>query len=285
METLSGTTNYETMLSSRSGISWKAVLAGAFVSMALTLVLLAFGVGIGAAVVSPWGGSGVSATTFKVGTGIYLIVVAMISSAIGGHVAGRLRRRYYGVHENEVYFRDTAHGFVTWAVATVVGALLLASAANGIVSSTSMGLAAGASAGVTQRGGAVDGYVDRLLRADASTTTATATASSSDADVRSELGRLFTTSLRDGRDVKSDDRTYVGQVVARRTGIAQADAQKRVDDVVTQAKADLDAARKATLQLALWLAASLLAGAFAASAAAAEAGGFRDRNWRSPVTQ
>lgn len=277
MEMTTTNTGYDRALHHRSGICWKAVLAGAVVSMALTLILLAFGVGIGAAVVSPWGGSGVSATTFKVGTGIYLIVVAMMSSALGGHIAGRMRHRYFGLHENEVYFRDTAHGFVTWAVATVVGAVLLASAANGIVSSTSMGLAAGASAGTTQRGGTVDGYVDRLLRADAATTTPTS--NTSDADVRSEVGRLFTTSLRDGRDVKPEDRTYVAQVVARRTGLTPADAQKRVDDVVTQAKAELDAARKAALQLALWLAASLFAGALAASAAAAEAGGFRDRNW------
>ena len=278
MEMHSTNTGYDTVLSYRSGISWKAVVAGAFVSMALTLILLALGVGLGAAVVSPWGGSGVSATTFKVGTGIYLIVVAMISSALGGHIAGRLRRRYVGLHENETYFRDTAHGFVTWAVATVVGAILLASAANGIVSSTTMGLAAGASAGATQRGGPVDGYVDRLLRSDAGASNPS-TANASDADVRSELGRLFTSSLRDGRDVKPDDRIYVSQVVARRTGMSSADAQKRVDDVVNQAKAELDAARKATLQLALWLAASLFAGALAASMAAGEAGAFRDRNW------
>jgi hypothetical protein len=63
-------------------------------------------------VVSPWAGSGVSATTFKIGTGLYLIVIAMLSSSIGGYIAGRLRSRWIGVHSDEVYFRDTAHGFV-----------------------------------------------------------------------------------------------------------------------------------------------------------------------------
>ena len=94
--------------------------------LALTLLLLAFGTGLGLSVVSPWSGSGVSATTFKIATGLYLIVIAMLSSAIGGYIAGRLRTRWIGVHSDEVYFRDTAHGFLAWAFASVLGAVLLA---------------------------------------------------------------------------------------------------------------------------------------------------------------
>ena len=113
-----------------AGVSWAAVAAGAIVSCALTLVVLAFGIGLGLSVVSPWAGSGVSATTFKIGTGLYLVVIAMLSSSIGGYIAGRLRSRWIGVHSDEVYFRDTAHGFVAWALATVLGAVLLASPAS-----------------------------------------------------------------------------------------------------------------------------------------------------------
>src|SRR6201985_2452716 len=94
------------------GVSWAAVTAGAVVSCALTLVLLAFGVGLGLSVVSPWTWAGVSSTTLKIWTGLYLIVIAMLSSSIGGYIAGRLRSRWIGVHTDEVYFRDTAHGFV-----------------------------------------------------------------------------------------------------------------------------------------------------------------------------
>src|SRR5579864_6129616 len=113
-----------------AGVSWAAVAAGAVVSCALTFVLLAFGIGLGLSVVSPWSGAGVTATTFKIGTGLYLVVIAMLSSSIGGYIAGRLRSRWIGVHTDEVYFRDTAHGFVAWAFATVLGAVLLATPAS-----------------------------------------------------------------------------------------------------------------------------------------------------------
>jgi hypothetical protein len=103
------------------------VAAGAIVSCALTFVLLAFGVGLGLSTVSPWAGAGISATTFKIGTGLYLIVIAMLSSSIGGYLGGGLRSRRIGVHSDEVYFRATAHGFVAWAFAPVLGAVLLAS--------------------------------------------------------------------------------------------------------------------------------------------------------------
>src|SRR6478735_12682260 len=122
-----------------AGISWAAIAAGAIVSCALTFVVLAFGVGLGLSVVSPWGGSGVSATSFKIGTGLYLVVVAMLSSSIGGYLAGRLRTGWTGVHSDEVYFRDTAHGFIAWAFASVLGAILLASPASSLIGGAATG--------------------------------------------------------------------------------------------------------------------------------------------------
>src|SRR6202451_2296247 len=129
---------------STAGISWAAIAAGAIVSCALTFVVLAFGVGLGLSVVSPWGGAGVSATTFKIGTGLYLVVVAMLSSSIGGYLAGRPRTRWIGVRGDEVYFRDTAHGFIAWAFATVIGAALLATPASSLIGGTANGVARGA---------------------------------------------------------------------------------------------------------------------------------------------
>lgn len=254
-----------------AGVSWAAVAAGAVASCALTLVLLSFGIGLGLSVVSPWGGSGVSATTFKIGTGLYLIVIAMLASSIGGYIAGRLRSRWVGVHTDEVYFRDTAHGFLAWAFASVLGAVLLASPAANLVG----GAATGATQAMAGQIGPMDGYVDTLMRSDAPA----AQNSASAADIRGEIVRLFTSSFRNGGDLKPADREYVSKVVAARTGLSQADADKRVNDVVTQIKAGADAARKATAQLAFWLTASLLLGAFCASLAATEGGGLRDGTW------
>jgi hypothetical protein len=261
-----------------SGVSWPAVAAGAVVSCALTLVLLAFGIGLGLSVVSPWSGAGVSGTTFKIGTGLYLIVIAMLSSSIGGYIAGRLRTRWTGVHSDEVYFRDTAHGFVAWAFASVLGAVLLASPASSLIGGAASG-ATQAAASAAGQSGPMDGYVDTLLRADTPAPAGAANAQ----DPRGEMTRLFTSSFRNGGELKPADKTYVSKVVAARTGLSQADADKRVNDVVTQVKSETDAARKATAQLTFWLVASLLIGAFCASLAATEGGGLRDGTWHRTV--
>jgi hypothetical protein len=261
---------------SGAGVSWAAVAAGAIVSCALTLVVLSFGVGLGLSVVSPWAGSGVSATTFKIGTGLYLLVTAMLASSIGGYIAGRLRSRWSGVHTDEVYFRDTAHGFIAWAFASVLGAVLLASPASSLLGGAASG-ATQATASAASQMGPMDGYVDTLMRSDKPA----APNAGNPSDTRGEMVRLFTSSFRNGGDLKPADREYVSKVVAARTGMSQADADKRVNDVVTQVKADADAARKATAHLAFWLTASLLLGAFCASLAATEGGGLRDGTWGS----
>ena len=101
-------------------VSWGAILAGAAAACALTLLLLSLGMGTGFAVVSPWGGRNVSSTSFEIGTGIYFIVMAMISLGLGDYLAGRLRRKSIGLEATEVQFRDTAPGFLAWAVASIV---------------------------------------------------------------------------------------------------------------------------------------------------------------------
>jgi hypothetical protein len=259
-----------------AGVSWAAVAAGAVVSLALTLVLIAFGTGLGLSVVSPWSSS-VSATTFKITTGIYLIVIAMISSSIGGYLAGRLRSRWIGVHSDEVYFRDTAHGFLAWAFATVLGAVLLASPATTVLSGATSGVAAGATASAAQAGPA-EGYIDALLRP------STPSGDGNSADARGELSRIMASSLRTG-ELKPADRAYVNKVVAARTGLSEPDADKRVTEVINDAKAAADTARKAAMQLAFWLTASLLIGAFSASLAATEGGGLRDGTWKTRRTR
>ena len=264
-DTTSGSVAIET-----PGISWGAVLAGAAAACALTLLLLSLGMGLGLAVVSPWGGRGVSSTSFEIGTGLYFIVMAMISSGLGGYLAGRLRRKSIGLETTEIQFRDTAHGFLAWAVASIVGAMLLASPASSLIGSATGGAVQSASA---SQSSPMNSYTDMLLRSD------NRTDQQSLADTRGEVTRLLTTSFRANNDVTGADRDYLVKTVAARTGLSQADAEKRVNDVMTQAKSDLDKARKAAMHTAIWLTLSLFIGAFAAAAAAWEGGGVRDGTW------
>jgi hypothetical protein len=115
-----------------SAVSWGAVLAGASVAAATSVVLLMLAVGLGFLSSVSW--PYVSGTRVAVGAAIALIVVQWVSSALGGYITGRLRTRWVGVHSHEVFFRDTAHGFITWSVATLAAAFLLASAAAASVS-------------------------------------------------------------------------------------------------------------------------------------------------------
>jgi hypothetical protein len=117
-----------------SGVSWPAVFAGTFVALAISLVLVAIASGIGLASISPWYSLSSSATTFTVVTAIGLVVVHWVSAGMGGYITGRLRTKWVGLHTHEVFFRDTANGFVTWALATIVGAVFLASAASSVIS-------------------------------------------------------------------------------------------------------------------------------------------------------
>jgi hypothetical protein len=272
----------------RSAVSWGAVIGGGIAACAATLFLLAFGVGVGLSTISPWSNEGVSATTFKVGAGLYLVAMAMLSSAVGGYLTGRLRATWATVHEHEIYFRDTAHGLLAWAFATVLGVTLLGAAGTHILAGASAGSIPAAAAGASSAANPVDPYVDTLLRADPAPAAAGAGAVPSPAggsDVqttRAELGRLLAPALQKGGDLSPADRTYIAKVVSARTGLSQADAEKRVSDTIAQAKKVADDTRKAAAKLMLWLAASLLAGALAAMLGAVEGGMLRDSKWYEP---
>jgi hypothetical protein len=270
----------------QSAVSWAAIAAGGIAAAALTLVLLAFGAGMGFSAISPWSNSGVSSGTFKVGAGIYLIVVAMLSSTIGGYVAGRMRTKWTGLRTDEVAFRDTAHGFLAWGLATLLGAAALGGAATYFVGGVATGAAQGTSQGVTSSPSAQGGngyFVDMLLRPDPARQSAASPQAGNDETARREVGRIFVRSLREGSDFSPADRTYLAQIVAARAGVNQAEAEKRVSDVINQAKAAADEARRAAAKTALWLTAAMLIGAFAASLAAIEGGQLRDGTWRGVI--
>lgn len=274
---------------SSSGVSWAAVIAGAFVAAALSLILLALGTGLGLSSVSPWSNVGASASTVGMATIAWLIIIQVIASAMGGYLAGRLRTKWVNVHTDEVFFRDTAHGFLVWAVGLVITASFLTSAATSMVGGAAQlgatGLAtAGGTAMATSAAGQAEGrnlnpteyLVDTLFRSERSSP------DGNDASMRAEVGRIFANALRQ-EDVPAADKTYLAQLVAAKTGLSPTDAEKRVSEVVARVKSAAaevrqaaDTARKAAAHLLFWTFLALLIGAFCASYAATLGGRQRD---------
>ena len=282
------TENMRPLESSTSGVAWPAIIGGAFAAAALSLILLALGSGLGLASVSPWPNSGASVTTFTIMTAIWLIIIQWLASGVGGYVTGRLRTKWVGLHTHEVFFRDTANGFLTWAAASVIGAAFLASAAASVVSGTTTmaaRIASGAAGGATQAaatrpsGTIADptGYfVDGLFRSDHPSPNA------ADGDAQAQSARILLNGMRNG-GVPAPDKAYLAQLVSTRTGLSQADATKRVDEVIAQeasaeakARQAADDARKAASKLSIFTALSMLIGAFIACIAAAVGGQQRD---------
>lgn len=268
--------------SSKSAASWPAIIAGAVVATAVSVLLLALGSGLGLISASPWPDSGASAGALTALAAVWFIAVQWIASGLGGYLTGRLRTKWVGTHTHEVFFRDTAHGFVTWALATVVLATVVASAASsvlgtGVRAGATLGSGAAQSAANVAQHASVSGYdVDMLFRSNQPDGTASA------ADVHAEATRILAKGLTTG-DVSAADRAYVSQMIAARTGISQADAQKRIDDAVAQlnaaeakARQAADTARKAAATASILTALSMLIGAFIACAAAALGGKERD---------
>ena len=291
-------------------VSWAAVFAGAVGAAAFSLILILLGTGLGLSAVSPWAHDGISATAASVSTIVWITVVQLLASAIGGYLAGRLRTRWVTVHTNEVFFRDTAHGFLAWGVATLLMATLLSSAVGAAIST---GLKAGgevAKSAVTMAGAgaataaapSTEGkpgtnplgyFVDSMFRKDPNRA---ATASSAppapnapqpaEPDRIPEVTRIIANALESG-ELAEGDRQYLGQLVAAKTGVQQAEAEQRVTDTFNRLKQTLDQAaakakqvaddaRKASALLALWLVVSLFVGAFVASLAATFGGRLRD---------
>ncbi|RUU74798.1 hypothetical protein EOD03_26020, partial [Mesorhizobium sp. M7A.T.Ca.TU.009.01.1.2] len=233
--------------SSSTAVSWGPIIAGAFAASTLTFILMLLGSGLGLTMVSPWSGSGASVTTFAASTAVWLVIVQWLSSGVGGYLAGRLRTKWVGIHTDEVYFRDTAHGFLAWALATllvvgVLGSALSAAIGSGVqaVSTVASGAAMGASAGASANAGgasvdnATSYLVDSLFRpADPGRLAAANT--DSDTAATGQASRILIAGAAAG-EVSADDKTYLSQLVAARTGLSEADAKARVDAIIARAQ-------------------------------------------------
>ncbi len=292
----------------KSAASWAAIIAGAVVAVSASLILLALGSGLGFAEISPWPGRGVSATTFTVTTAIWLIVTQWISAGLGGYIAGRLRTRWYGTHTHEVFFRDTAHGLITWSLATVLVAVVFAGSVSALVGGgvravseaasggagaiaqnvtsnaqnvTSNNPAASPSPGLSAGTPTMTYGMDKLFRP---ATPGSATTGQNGPDPRVEATHIVANAVANG-NVPDADRAYLAALVAAQTGVPPAEAQRRVDDFLAAAidaanktRAAADAARKAAAEASIFTALSMLIGAFIASISAALGGRLRDEH-------
>ncbi len=284
-----------------TAVSWGAILAGAAASAALSLILLLLGTGLGLSSMSPWANEGTSGKALGIGTGVYLIFIHLAASSLGGYMAGRLRTKWVSLHGDEVVYRDTSHGFLTWAVGTLFTAAVLTSTVSAIVGTgvqagaqvaggaTQAATTAAASAGAAQSGqqsgqdsGPMNYMVDSLFRGSKGKSGAAA----SQEQATAEVGRIFVNAL--GADkLPEEDARYAAQLVSQRAGISQQEAEKRVNEAFnqvqtkkkeaeTKAREAADAARKASAAAAFFLFICLLIGAFAASWAGIVGGRHRD---------
>jgi hypothetical protein len=259
-----------------SAVSWPAIAAGTVVAAAASLVLVVVGAGVGLGALSPWPHAGASVTSFTFMTAIGLIVIQWLSAGVGGYVTGRLRSKWTSLHTHEVFFRDTAHGLITWAAAT-----LLVSAAAAIVAASTAGAAVHAMPSAAASAAAVDPYdVDTLLRP------ASVDAQSANQTLANELHAQTTRILAAGLikgDVPAGDQAYLTQVVGAEARVSPADAQTRVDAIVAKIKADheqarqaADSARKTAQSASIFTALAMFVGAFIACIAAVLGGHRRD---------
>lgn len=254
-----------------SGVSWAAVAAGAFAAAALSLILLALGAGAGLSSLSPFSNSGASATAVGVGALLSLCIVQIVSSGVGGYLAGRLRTKWVDLHTDEVYFRDTAHGFLAWCVALVMSAAFLGAAAAGMVGASATTRTTNTSAGTADTAAleANRYYIDSLFRGGKASTT-------DDTAAKAEAASVFAHAISNGIVLSPDDRNYVAGLVSAATGLNHAEADARVTNVFERDLAAVDQTRKAVAHSLYWLFVALLLGAFTASFAATMGGRRRD---------
>lgn len=273
----------------RSAVSWSAVFAGAIAAAALFLVLSLLGSGLGFAALSPWADN--HGVTIGVAAILWLFFTQLAASALGGFLAGRLRVKWPGIHDDEVRFRDIAHGLLSWALTALVTvaffASLIGKMAGGAVEAAAPaastapvhGAVLGAAAPNGDAAHAPDYLIDVMLRSER-----TATA---DPGLRQEAMRILASGVANGR-LSVADRAWLIRRIVDRTGLDREEAGKRVDDAfaasaaaAAKAKAGArdaaDAARKAAVAALLWLTAALLLAAFVASRCATIGGRMRDR--------
>lgn len=263
-----------------SYVDWPAIFAGAVIASAVSFIFLTFGSAIGLSLTDPLGRTDAPLFWAAIAIALWILWVQVSAFLAGGYVTGRMRRRHLGASEHEVDVRDGLHGVLVWATGVVIMAVLALGGLGHAVTAASnvVGSAAGAAASAAgdEMAGAdpFDYAVDMLFRGDTGEA----------GDPRAEATRILVTGLA-GDGVTDADRAYLASVVAARTGLTEAEAEARVDEVVAQAQAIQDdiaeaaeQARRIGILVAFMTAASLAVSAAAAYFAAGLGGNHRDTN-------
>ncbi len=269
--------------SSRTGVSWAAIFAGAAAAAALSYVLVILGFGLGLSSVSPWTNDGASAEAIGIATILWLAFTQIISAGMGGYLAGRLRVKWSYIADDEVYFRDTVHGFLSWAVASLVVVAFLATAVGNVLGSgaklagsalSGAGNAVGTSVSAAMENIDIDSeyFVDTLFRGnptantaptmtdnlavDPATGTAPEAPNQNEPIVQRQAGAAQGSATAGRGEVTrifanairtgtlaEADRSYLAQLVAARTGISADEAQQRVEAGFNNLKQGIDSAK------------------------------------------
>jgi hypothetical protein len=245
-------------------IDWTAAFAGAFVAAALSFVLLSFGTAIGLAVASPSSTWRDTSSVLALLGGLWLLLASLASFGLGGYIAGNLRSPWAPALPHQIEFRDGIHGLLVWGIAILLGAILAVAATRTVAPRSDI-----TSATSTASEPLLAFELDRLFRSDRNPVSA------DDSELRAQASRIITSGLGHS-GIAADDRAYLVQMVAMRTGLAQQEAESRVDRAFRQSSEAISRARHAAVILAFMIAASLMIGAAVSWLAASVGGQHRD---------
>src|SRR5467141_271975 len=247
-------------------LGWTPIVAGAIAAAAVSSVLLTFGSAIGLAVVSPSATWRDTSSVLALLGGLWLLLTSLASFALGGYLAGALRPTVSAATPHEVEFRDGVHGLLVWGVA-----ILIVAALTFAMPRTSSPRSDGAVPTASNAESFLALELDRLLRSDRAPDAAIV----KDSDLRAQAARIIFSGL--GRTgVTPDDRGYLVRAGMMRTGLAQPEAEARVDKACAESKTAISRARRGVVILAFMIGASLMVGAAVAWLAAAAGGKHRD---------
>lgn len=272
----------------RSYVDWPAIIAGAVLATSISFILFTFGSAIGLGVVSPYRGSAVAPLTAIILSAVWVVFVAASSFMAGAYLTGRMRHRFNDSDERESNARDGMHGLIMWGLAVLIGAVLAAGSLASLAragATVAAGAAAGAGAAASNQqagSGAFDLVTDALFRPAANVTPpapAQPGVGPSRGETRDEVDRMLARGISRG-EIVTEDRKYVAQLVARETGMSEAEAEARVntiiDKTIADAKRAADIARKTAIMVACLTATTLLVCGVGAFWAAVRGGDHRD---------